>query len=98
MRMSAYNGWTNYETWLLVLWLDNDQNMYDFWVEQGKKAEEPYHLAQEMKDDFYGQLGGCRGVTGFLADLLNAALQEVNWQEVAREFYNVGHERGENRW
>lgn len=25
----TYNGWTNYETWNVALWLDNDQESYD---------------------------------------------------------------------
>jgi len=26
-----YNGWTNYETWLVNLWLSNDEPSYRFW-------------------------------------------------------------------
>ena len=31
---TSYNGWSNYETWNVALWLQNDQNLY--------------YLAQEM--------------------------------------------------
>jgi len=24
----AYNGWTNYETWAVALWIDNDEDSY----------------------------------------------------------------------
>lgn len=24
----SYNGWTNYETWNAVLWIDNDEGIY----------------------------------------------------------------------
>jgi len=27
MREEDYNGWTNYQTWNVVLWLNNDQSM-----------------------------------------------------------------------
>lgn len=30
----GYNGWTNYETWCVSLWLDNDSGSYDHWRER----------------------------------------------------------------
>jgi hypothetical protein len=40
----TYNGWKNYETWNVALWIDNDEGLY--------------RLAQECKDydEFLSQL------------------------------------------
>ena len=27
--MSTYNGWTNYETWNVALWIDNERGTYE---------------------------------------------------------------------
>ena len=34
MEEKTYNGWTNYETWAVNLWIDNDQGSYTYWREQ----------------------------------------------------------------
>jgi hypothetical protein len=36
--MAGYNGWTNYETWNLKLWLDNDQASYQHWQHVAREA------------------------------------------------------------
>jgi len=33
-----YNGWTNYETWAVKLWMDNDQGSYEYWQERTRDA------------------------------------------------------------
>lgn len=29
-----YNGWPNYQTWNVMLWLDNDESAYRYYVER----------------------------------------------------------------
>ena len=33
-KEERYNGWTNYETWAVALWIDNDQGTYGYWREE----------------------------------------------------------------
>jgi len=47
-----YNGWTNYETWNVALWLDNDQGSQEYWREvaqdvYSRKAEASKHQTLE---------------------------------------------------
>ena len=31
----SYNGWENYETWNVALWINNDQSLYNIAMEAG---------------------------------------------------------------
>lgn len=33
----TYNGWTNYETWAVALWIDNERGNYDYWREEARE-------------------------------------------------------------
>ena len=54
MEDKTYNGWSNYETWLLKLNLDNDQGTYkmckEFFTDNYNKDKDTYDLAKEFKD------------------------------------------------
>lgn len=44
-----YNGWTNYETWNVKLWQDND-GIDSYWIERAEDGLSDYDLAQKMKE------------------------------------------------
>jgi len=71
-----YNGWTNYETWIVALWIDND---HQYWRERAAKYKDrPGILADKLRESLSEH-----ELEGMHADLLNAALNRVNWQEIA---------------
>ena len=35
-KASNYNGWTNYETWAVKLWFDNEEATYRNWMERAR--------------------------------------------------------------
>lgn len=37
-RSPRYNGWRNYETWAVKLWLDNEEPSYRYWSERTSDA------------------------------------------------------------
>jgi len=95
MQHKEYNGWTNYETWLMSLWIDNEESTSRYW---NATAQEEYdeaeadrsfsrderatlNLSDRLKNEFEEQqpdLGA-----SFWSDMLNAAMSEVNWYEIA---------------
>lgn len=103
----SYQGYKNYETWAVCLWIDNMEGDYLHWAERAEellhdheydlapdadaatvaaaqassKNDAIYQLAEEMKDE-YEDLAP--RLEGLWADLLNAALSEVDWWEVAK--------------
>ena len=91
---STYNGWKNYETWAMALWIDNEEGTYRYWREAAGQAKASggrksdiigrlaTRLAEEMKEQ-QPDLG-----TSVWADLLGAAVSEVYWYEIAKNILN----------
>jgi len=38
-QATEYNGWPNYETWAVKLWIDNEQPTQEYWFEQAQRAQ-----------------------------------------------------------
>jgi hypothetical protein len=57
MNDKTYNGWTNYETWVVNLWMDNDEGTYDYWREVAQEVsndlEEPTNGLTKMDEAVY---------------------------------------------
>tara|TARA_R110001583_G_scaffold53441_3_gene164844 strand:- start:851 stop:1105 length:255 start_codon:yes stop_codon:yes gene_type:complete len=41
MRCDRYNGWKNYETWNVALYLGNDEGLYRAAIDYANSAHEP---------------------------------------------------------
>lgn len=120
--MSAYNGWTNYETWCVHLWLSNEEGSYrtcrglvrdlvfqmcdnctgsgeiddgdgegvtrcpDCKGEGEVKLKDMGQAAEAIKDWIDEYMGEDVRHGTMASDLVNAALSEANWQEIAEAF------------
>jgi len=75
----SYNGWTNKETWLVNLWLGDSLTM-----DQESGTEITASYIEQFVDDIIAD-SGARG-SGFVGDMLNCALGEIDYQEIAEHY------------
>lgn len=91
MNDRTYNGWTNYETWLANLWIDNDWRMSESFALQAGDLLGSYE-EDEATERLSGRIEEFFDQTrpdienGFFSDIINASLREVNWREIARHY------------
>jgi len=84
MSDKTYTGWTNYETWNVKLWLDNDEGSHYFMrevIEDNWEPEYPWRAGEALRDALADTMPDLSGT--MWGDLLNAAWEEVNWTEIA---------------
>lgn len=102
--MSEYNGWKNYESWAVALWIDNDAGSYEHAQELASEAKrQAKESADDVKDGLRPFAREAHAIladslkewmeeeapdlgASVWADLLNAALSEVDWTEVAEHY------------
>jgi len=96
----GYNGWTNYETWCVTLWMDNEQGSQEFFLETAQEHYDAsaatkystreqvarYRLANWLKEHHEENRPELPGVYG---DLLGGALSEVNWDHIAAHYIDA---------
>jgi len=79
----GYQGWKNYETWAMALWIDNEEGSY-YVAREIVSNDASYRSADALKEwmeESMPDLGA-----SVWADLLNAAFGEVDWHEVASHY------------
>ena len=98
MKTETYNGYTNYETWLVALHLDNSQGDQEMWNERAEDAlrvtdfdndKAINRLADEMEEELEnGEMVEemMKPLPSMYQDLLNGALSEVDWRDIAENY------------
>ncbi len=77
--MMSYNGWKNKETWLVNLWLgDTMTTLHETWGDL---------TADDIEQQVEVFVEECSGdMNGFVTDLLNCALGEIDYHELAEHY------------
>jgi len=86
--VTKYNGWTNYETWSVALFFDNEQYLYNEIVEVASKLS-LVDLMEFLKEGAYTLLD-VESANIYAQQMLNASLAMVNWREVAQHYKEGG--------
>ncbi len=100
MKDTTYNGWTNYQTWVWKLWIDNEQSTYEYWREQVFDVIETAEIefdfesiadarVRELAERLTFNMDSMAeefmaGQSGPFADILNAGLGQINFREIAK--------------
>jgi hypothetical protein len=93
----TYNGWKNYPTWAVNLWLSNDEGLYREATAMAETWSRGDHPRVVLADRFktwvtdmgvsvvnrYAGDAATGDPTGFGADLYGWALAQVDWYEIA---------------
>jgi hypothetical protein len=99
MSTETYNGWANYPTWNVALWMDNEQGSYAYARELADVAirantvlmadvETEALVRERAVYDLAEALQGWHEesvpeLEGFAADLHGWAMRQVDWREIA---------------
>lgn len=109
MTDETYNGWTNYPTWAVNLWLSNDEGLYlgarartsavlneEHPTSEYWTVEESqrFNVADTLKSWVELDLAPDLGAS-FAADLLGYALGQVDWNEIADAWIETEREARE---
>lgn len=87
-----YNGWKNYETWNVALWLDNDQGSQEMVLDMARNVKDSetatVDLADQLKD-MVEENNPLNDQSSMYTDLLNAAISEVDFMEIANNYLEL---------
>ena len=96
MSEKTYNGWKNRETWVVALWIDGTEISQKFWDDKARDAlnlhskvtnfvEDQEAAVVYLSDDLRITIETASPIYGnnVYADLLNGALENVDWHEIA---------------
>ena len=89
---NSHNGYTNYPTWVVSLWINNDESGQSYWREQAEQCASVGQLADSLKGEIAGENNPLADDANLYVDLLGFALESVNWYEISEGLWGEAHE------
>ena len=77
----SYNGYDNYQTWAVALWLDNDESTSNIISDIIEHARSDYDAADQLRD-MIEEMNPLADQASMFTDILNSALSDVNYLEI----------------
>ena len=84
-KPKKYNGWANYETWSIALFIDDDEYYQETVIEAAKKLGK-YELRVWLRDFVEEEILSIQNLNPYQQQLINAALAEVDFAELQEKY------------
>jgi len=87
-KNADYQGWKNYESWNIALWIDNDQGTYDMvreWAGELSGEDSVSDLADQI-EALVEEDNPLADTTTMYTDLLQAAIDNADYYEIAQHY------------
>ena len=81
-EVTKYNGWSNRETWVVNLWMTNEECYYNELCNIIRNFDEAYEQAEGLEAYIRFILDGAGQASGLASDLLSTSLGRVDWLEI----------------
>jgi hypothetical protein len=80
----CFNGWKNYETWCVSLWIDNSRDSY----EAARNMCRGRHsaLSAPILREWVEEMNPLSEKSGLFSDLLRSVLGEVDYYEIVEDY------------
>lgn len=78
MSDNTYNGWTNWETWQILLWASNEEHLYKQTTKFVRWASWRVGFDHKVKQFFYDMFPNGTPDMESVEEM-----QKVNWKEIA---------------
>lgn len=80
--LAEYQGYSNFFTWNVMLWINNDEGLYNHFKECKKEYQDKYELAKFLQEEIQEKMPHLEQ-SMYLEDILMYSLEKVNWEELA---------------